>query len=139
VTLAQSLAVGCAVAGQGFPCTVEVYDADGNLAATVDLSSANPETVITGLPPGSYEVVIIPFEPGWPESSDVVTLDGETHADVGYPFNPSNSANHRRSWVYWDRCYPLGQRKRQHRLLHRDQHPQQQRHDGDALQRGGRR
>jgi PKD repeat protein len=107
VTLAQSLAVGCEVAGQGFPCTVEVYDADGNLVATVDLTSANPETVITDLPPGSYEVVIIPFEPGWPESSDVVTLDGDTHADVGYPFNPSNLQTIA-GWVYWDRCYPLG-------------------------------
>jgi uncharacterized protein (DUF2141 family) len=107
VTLAQSLAVGCEVAGQGFPCTVEVYDADGNLVATVDLSSANPETVITDLPPGSYEVVIIPSEPGWPESSDVVTLDGDTHASVGYPFNPSNLQTIA-GWAYWDRCYPLG-------------------------------
>ncbi|MBK8990035.1 MAG: carboxypeptidase regulatory-like domain-containing protein [Chloroflexi bacterium] len=109
VTLAQSLAVGCEVAGQGFPCTVEVYDADGNLAATVDLTSTNPETVITNLPPGSYEVVIIPAEPGWPESSDVVVLDGNTHAEVGYPFNPSNLQTIA-GWAYWDRCYPLGQR-----------------------------
>lgn len=109
VTLAQSLAVGCEVAGQGFPCTVEVYDADGNLIATVDLSSANPEIVITNLPPGSYEVVIIPSEPGWPESSDVVVLDGDTHANVGYPFNPGNLQTIA-GWAYWDRCYPLGQR-----------------------------
>lgn len=107
VTPAQSLAVGCEVAGQGFPCTVEVYDADGNLVAIVDLSGANPETVITNLPPGSYEVVIIPSEPGWPESSAVVTLDGGTHAVVDYPFNPSNLQTIA-GWAYWDRCYPLG-------------------------------
>jgi hypothetical protein len=73
------------------------------------LSSANPETVITDLPPGSYEVVIIPAEPGWPESSDVVTLDGDTHANVGYPFNPSNLQTIA-GYAYWDRCYPLGVR-----------------------------
>lgn len=109
VTPAQSLAVGCEVNGQGFPCTVEIYDANGNLAATVDLTSTNPETVITNLPPGSYEVVIIPSEPGWPESSDVVTLNGGTHANVSYPFNPSNLQTIA-GWAYWDRCYPLGQR-----------------------------
>lgn len=109
VTPAQSLAVGCEVAGQGFPCTVEVYDSNGNLVAVVDLSSANPETVITNLPPGSYEVVITPNEPGWPESSSVVILDGDTHAEVNYPFNPSNLQTIA-GWVYWDRCYPLGQR-----------------------------
>ncbi|HMP43103.1 MAG TPA: SdrD B-like domain-containing protein, partial [Roseiflexaceae bacterium] len=109
VTPAQSLAVGCEVNGQGFPCTVEIYDADGNLAATVDLTSTNPETVLTDLPPGSYEVVIIPSEPGWPESSDVVTLDGDTHAEIGYPFNPSNLQTIA-GYAYWDRCYPLGQR-----------------------------
>jgi len=109
VTPAQSLAVGCEVTGQGFPCTVEIYDSSGNLVATVDLTSTNPETFITDLPPGSYEVVIIPNEPGWPESSDVVTLDGGTHAEVGYPFNPSNLQTIA-GWVYWDRCYPLGQR-----------------------------
>ncbi|MBX3055818.1 MAG: carboxypeptidase regulatory-like domain-containing protein [Anaerolineae bacterium] len=109
VTPAQSLAVSCEVAGQGFPCTVEVYDNNGNLVATVDLTSTNPETVITNLPPGSYEVVIIPSEPGWPESSDVVTLNGGTHANVSYPFNPSNLQTIA-GWAYWDRCYPLGQR-----------------------------
>lgn len=109
VTPAQSLAVGCEVAGQGFPCTVEVYDSNGNLVAIVDLSGANPETVITNLPPGSYEVVIIPSEPGWPESSAVVTLDGGTHAVVDYPFNPSNLQTIA-GWAYWDRCYPLGVR-----------------------------
>lgn len=109
VTPAQSLAVGCEVAGQGFPCTVEVYDSNGNLVATVDLTSTNPETVITDLPPGSYEVVIIPAEPGWPESSDVVTLNGGTHAEVGYPFNPSNLQTIA-GFAYWDRCYPLGVR-----------------------------
>ncbi|MBE7529392.1 MAG: carboxypeptidase regulatory-like domain-containing protein [Ardenticatenaceae bacterium] len=109
VTPAQSLAVGCEVGGQGFPCTVEVYDSNGNLVAVVDLSSANPETVITNLPPGSYEVVITPSEPGWPESSTVVTLDGGTHANVSYPFNPSNLQTIA-GWAYWDRCYPLGQR-----------------------------
>jgi len=109
VTPAQSLAVGCEVDGQGFPCTVEIFDADGNLVATVDLTSANPETVFTDLPPGSYEVVVIPAEAGWPESSDVVTLDGETHADVGYPFNPSNLQTIA-GYAYWDRCYPLGVR-----------------------------
>jgi hypothetical protein len=109
VTPAQSLAVGCEVGGQGFPCTVEVYDSNGNLVATVDLTSTNPETVITNLPPGSYEVVIIPNEPGWPESSDVVTLDGNTHAEVGYPFNPSNLQTIA-GYTYWDRCYPLGVR-----------------------------
>ncbi|MBP6469585.1 MAG: PKD domain-containing protein [Chloroflexi bacterium] len=109
VTPAQSLAVGCEVDGVGFPCTVEVYDEDGNLVAIVDLTNTNPETVITNLPPGSYEVVIVPNEPGWPERSDVVTLDGGTHAEVGYPFNPSNLQTIA-GWAYWDRCYPLGQR-----------------------------
>jgi hypothetical protein len=109
VTPAQSLAVGCEVAGQGFACTVEIYDADGNLVAVVDLTSANPETVITDLPPGSYEVVITPAEPGWPESSDVVTLDGNTHAEVRYPFNPSNLQTIS-GYAYWDRCYPAGVR-----------------------------
>ncbi|PDW00611.1 SdrD B-like domain-containing protein [Candidatus Chloroploca asiatica] len=109
VTPAQALAVGCEVAGQGFPCTVEIYDADGNLVATVDLTSANPATVITDLPPGSYEVVVIPAEPGWPESSSVVTLDGETHAEVDYPFNPTNLQTIS-GYAYWDRCYPLGVR-----------------------------
>jgi hypothetical protein len=109
VTPAQSLAVGCEVAGQGFPCTVEVYDADGNLVRTVDLTSTNPETVITGLPPGSYEVIIIPAEPGWPESSSVVTLDGNTHAEVNYPYNPSNLQTIS-GYAYWDRCAPSGVR-----------------------------
>jgi hypothetical protein len=109
VTPAQSLAVSCIVNGQGFPCTVEVYDADGNLVAMLELTSANPATVITNLPPGSYEVVIIPHEPGWPESSSVVTLDGDTHANVGYPFNPSNLQTIA-GYAYWDRCYPLGVR-----------------------------
>jgi hypothetical protein len=130
VTPAQSLAVECRVGGVGFACTVEVYDANGSLVRTVQLTASAPATVITDLPPGSYEVVIIPAEPGWPESSDVVTLDGNTHAEVGYPFNPSN--------LQTIAGYLLGSLlsaggARQHQLLHRDQHPQQQRHSGDAL------
>jgi hypothetical protein len=109
VTLTQSLAVECRVDGVGFACTVEVYDASGNLVRTVQLTAAAPATVITDLPPGSYEVVIIPAEPGWPESSDVVTLDGNTHAEVGYPFNPGNLQTIA-GYAYWDRCYPLGVR-----------------------------
>jgi hypothetical protein len=109
VTPLQSLAVDCQAAGEGFPCTVEVYDADGNLVASVDLTSTSPETVLTDLPAGSYEVVIIPAEPGWPESSSVVTLDGDTHAEVGYPFNPSNLQTIS-GYAYWDRCVPAGVR-----------------------------
>jgi hypothetical protein len=109
VTPAQSLAVECRVGGVGFACTVEVYDANGSLVRTVQLTASAPATVITDLPPGSYEVVIIPAEPGWPESSDVVTLNGNTHAEVGYPFNPSNLQTIA-GYAYWDRCYPLGVR-----------------------------
>jgi hypothetical protein len=109
VTPAQSLAVECRAGGLGFACTVEVYDQNGNLAATVQLTSTNPETVITDLPPGSYEVVIIPAEPGWPESSNVVTLDGNTHAEVNYPYNPSNQQTIS-GYAYWDRCAPSGVR-----------------------------
>jgi hypothetical protein len=58
VTPAQSLAVECQAGGAGFPCTVEIYDSDGNLIATVKLGSSTPATVITDLPEGSYEVVI---------------------------------------------------------------------------------
>lgn len=109
MTPAQSLAVECQAGGAGFPCTVEIYDSDGNLIATVKLGSSTPATVITDLPEGSYEVVIIPSEPGWPETSTVVTLDGNTHAEVNYPFNPSNLqtiSGH----AYWDRCVPAGVR-----------------------------
>jgi hypothetical protein len=109
VTPAQSLAVECRVGGVGFACTVEVYDANGSLVRTFQLTASAPATVITDLPPGSYEVVIIPAEPGWPESSDVVTLNGNTHAEVGYPFNPSNLQTIA-GYAYWDRCYPLGTR-----------------------------
>ncbi len=109
VSPAQSLAVGCQAGGQGFACTVEVYDSDGNLVASVDLTTTDPETVLTDLPPGSYEVVIIPAEPGWPESSTVVSLDGNTHAEFGYPFNPSNLQSIS-GYAYWDRCYPSGVR-----------------------------
>jgi hypothetical protein len=109
VTLTQSLAVECRVDGVGFACTVELYDANGSLVRTAQLTAAAPATVFTGLPPGSYEVVIIPAEPGWPDSSDVVTLDGDTHANVSYPFNPSNLQTIA-GWAYWDRCYPLGVR-----------------------------
>lgn len=109
VSLAQSLAVECRIDGVGFACTVELYDANGSLVRTAQLTATSPATVFTGLPPGSYQVVIIPAEPGWPESSDVVTLDGNTHAEVGYPFNPSNLQTIA-GWAYWDRCYPLGVR-----------------------------
>jgi len=109
VTPAQSLAVECQAGGEGFACTVEVYDANGNLVAVVDLNSTNPETVITDLPPGSYEVVVTPSEPGWPESSSVVILDGDTHAEVGYPYNPSNLSTIS-GYAYWDRCAPSGVR-----------------------------
>jgi hypothetical protein len=109
VTPAQSLAVECRVGGVGFACTVEIYDANGSLVTTVQLTATAPATVITNLPPGSYEVVIIPAEPGWPENSGVVTLDGDTHAEVNYPFNPSNLQTIS-GYAYWDRCYPLGVR-----------------------------
>jgi hypothetical protein len=109
VTPAQSLAVECRVGGVGFACTVEVYDANGSLVRTVQLTASAPATVITGLPSGSYEVLIIPAEPGWPESSTVVSLNGNTHAEVGYPFNPSNLQTIS-GYAYWDRCYPAGVR-----------------------------
>ncbi len=109
VTPAQSLAVECQAGGVGFPCTVEIYDSDGNLVTSVELGGSNPATVITDLPDGSYEVVIIPSEPGWPETSSVVTLDGDTHAEVNYPFNPSNLQTIS-GYAYWDRCAPAGVR-----------------------------
>jgi hypothetical protein len=42
VTPAQSLAVECLVGGQGFPCTVEVYDADGNLVSDGGIDQRQP-------------------------------------------------------------------------------------------------
>jgi hypothetical protein len=132
VTPLQSLAVECEAGGEAFACTVEIYDSNGNLVTSIDLGSASPGTVITDLPSGSYEVVIVPAEPGWPESSSVVNLNGNTHAEVNYPFNPSNLQTIS-GFAYWDRCYP-GRRAFKYQLLHRNKHPQQQRNPGDALQ-----
>lgn len=116
-TLARSLNMFCRlpVVGQpGFACNYEVRNSNGSLVATGYLPADQPGASNWSLAPATLEVRLIPDpnapgQAGWPTHSQIVTLADNTHANVYYPFNPTNPQTIA-GYAFWDRCAPLGVR-----------------------------
>ncbi|GIK73260.1 MAG: hypothetical protein BroJett021_22480 [Chloroflexota bacterium] len=116
-TLSRSLNMFCQLAGtfgQGFACIYEVRTLSGSLIETGYLPASQPATSNWNLNPATLEVRLIPApdipgQEGWPTYSQIVTLDNNTHANVYYPYNPTNPQTIA-GYAFWDRCAPLGVR-----------------------------
>ncbi len=114
-TLARSLNIFCRlpVAGQpGFACNYEILNINGSLLDQGSLPANQPATSNWNLTPATLEVRLIPDpnipgQEGWPTHTQIVVLDQNTHANVYYPFNPTNPQTIA-GYTYWDRCAPLG-------------------------------
>ena len=114
-TLARSLSLHCLLPGTpptGFGCLYEVRNSGGSLIDSGALPAANPATTLWNLNPATLEVRLIPDpavagQASWPTHSAVVVLDGSTHANVFYPYNPTN-AQTISGYAFWDRCAPSG-------------------------------
>jgi hypothetical protein len=76
---------------QGTPPGTLVYEAD-----------ARGYHTILGLPPGSYEIRLIPFEENWPIFQENVTLNADTTAVVNYPYSPTPNATDIRGYAFLD-------------------------------------
>ena len=115
--LARSISLHCLLPGappHGFDCLFEIRNSGGNLIASGALPAANSATTLWNLNPATLEVRLIPDPtvPGqasWPTHSQLVILNDNTHADVYYPFNPSN-AQTISGYAFWDHCAPIGSR-----------------------------
>ena len=115
--LSRSLNLFCRlpVAGQpGFACTYEVRNSNGSLIDTGYLPANQPATSNWNLNPATLEVRLIPDpdipgQAGWPTYSQIIVLDDNTHANVYYPFNPTNPQTIA-GYAFWDRCAPQGVR-----------------------------
>ena len=114
-TLARSLNLYCRlpVAGQpGFACTYEILNSNGSLIESGYLPADQPVTSNWNLNPATLEVRLIPDpdvpgQEGWPTHTQIVVLADNTHANVHYPFNPTNPQTIA-GYAYWDRCAPQG-------------------------------
>ena len=114
-TLARSLSLHCRLPGTpptGFGCLYEVRNSGGSLIDSGALTAANPATTLWNLNPATLEVRLIPDpalagQASWPTHSAVVVLGDSTHANVYYPYNPTN-AQTISGYAFWDRCAPAG-------------------------------
>lgn len=115
--LARSLSLHCRLPGTppvGFACHYEIRNSGGSLIDSGFLPAANPSTTVWNLNPATLEVRLIPDtavagQESWPNHSQIVVLDDSTHADVYYPFNPTNPQTIS-GYAFWDRCTPFGVR-----------------------------
>lgn len=114
-TLTRSVNIYCRlpVTGQpGFACNYEVRTLNGSLVDSGYLPPSQPATSNWTLNPATLEVRLIPDpnvpgQEGWPTHSQIIVLDANTHANVYYPFNPTNPQTIA-GYAFWDRCAPLG-------------------------------
>lgn len=111
--LARSLSLYCRLPGTppaGFACQYEIRNSGGSLIDSGALSAASPAVTLWNLNPATLEVRLIPDpavtgQESWPSHSQIVVLDDSTHADVYYPFNPTNPQTIS-GYAFWDRCPP---------------------------------
>ena len=94
------------VAFGDFDCTIEarvLADDQGTPPGTlVYQADARGYHVILGLPPGSYEIRLIPFEESWPIFQENVTINVGTTAVVNYPYSPTPNASDIRGYAFQD-------------------------------------
>jgi len=112
VAPAQSVRARCATGpsttgGSPFACDVVVRvieDDQGGVPGT-EVYSANGVSsthLVLGLDAGSFEVRLIPANPAWPEYSETVALNADTHALVNYPYSPSPATADIRGQIFHD-------------------------------------